>query len=162
MLNENLFLNLSQYSLLFYRKTREIVSYKKYNRTAHPARFVFINKKVLWPWVEVIVPAGSAQCHFANATLLSCFQFVALAGADLGGGCRGYALPPPPPPEMTSETLGFSIFTFCLLWMRGTGQEGSSGETLVERKATSRLSCHLVKTSWPHWAQAISPNSQVS
>ena len=45
---------------------------------AHPARFVFINKKVLWPWVEVIVTAGSAQCHFANATLVSRFHFVAL------------------------------------------------------------------------------------
>ena len=37
----------------------------------------------------------------------------------------------------------------CLLWMWGTGREGSSGKTLIEGKATSRLSCPLVKTSWP-------------
>ena len=65
--------------------------------------------------------AGSAQCHFANATLVSCFQFVALAGADLGGGCRGYALPPP---EMT---WGFLIqLVFCkkkTLWFIGVEVE---------------------------------------
>ena len=66
--------------------------------------------------------AGSAQCHFANATLVSCFHFVALAGADLGGGCRGYA---PPPPEMTR---GFLIqLVFCqkkkTLWFIGVEVE---------------------------------------
>ena len=27
------------------------------------------------------------------------------SGADLGGGCRGWAAPPPPPPEMTCSFL---------------------------------------------------------
>ena len=40
-----------------------------------------------------------------------------------------------------------SIFTFCLLWMQGTGLESSSGKTLVERKATSHLLYHLVTTT---------------
>ena len=119
MLNENLFLNLSQYSLLFYRKTTEIVRiYKKYNRTAHPARFVFINKKVLWPWVEVIVTAGSAQCHFANATLVSRFHFVAL-------GCSS-------PTLYALDTL---IFFFCPLYeLKHADLEGQHG--LVEPRST--------------------------
>ena len=80
--------------------------------------------------------AGSAQCHFANATLISCFHFVALAEADLGGGCRGYA----PPPEMTR---GFLIqLVFCkkkkkTLWFIGVEVEQETSAPPPEKNPGS-------------------------
>ena len=49
--------------------------------------------------------------------------------------------------RVKSETHGFWISMFLLLFLRCAAREGSSGETFDDKRATSCLSCHFVNKS---------------